>query len=249
MNLRPRLLTFAPMIDSETWRLLLRHYGIAYDEEPRAFIWGSLLALARAGTPQVPVFCGLGFSIVDPDNAVDRWDAAQPPGHALIPPDPAMRGVARGDWDLFHGKLATYTARLAYFHLLPHRDILIEPFTRGVPARDARLTRRIYPLQRSLFTLLLQLNPKNAADALARIRAIFDRTDARVRDGRRYLQGERLTLGDIALAAAAAPVILPHGNRSPIPPLEALPPNFAAIVREMQARPTGMFVRRFYEAM
>jgi hypothetical protein len=39
------------MIDSETWRLLLQHYGIAYEEEPHAFRWGSILALFRAGLP------------------------------------------------------------------------------------------------------------------------------------------------------------------------------------------------------
>jgi hypothetical protein len=46
----PKLVTFAPMIDSETWRLLLQHYGIAYEEEPHAFLWGSFLALFRAGS-------------------------------------------------------------------------------------------------------------------------------------------------------------------------------------------------------
>jgi hypothetical protein len=46
----PKLVTFAPMIDSETWRLLLQHYGIAYEEEPHAFLWGSILALFRAGS-------------------------------------------------------------------------------------------------------------------------------------------------------------------------------------------------------
>jgi glutathione S-transferase len=198
---------------------------------------------------QVPALCGAGLKLVGPDTAIDRWDAEQPPGHALIPADPAMRAVALDDWALFHGTLATYTARLAYYHLLPHRDIMFEPFTRGIPRGEAAVTRVIYPLQRSVLSLLLQLNAKNAEDALAQVRIVFDKTDARVRDGRRFLQGDRLTLGDLALAAAAAPVTLPERNRSPIPPLAQMPRGYAAIVTEMQARPTAKLVEGVYRAI
>lgn len=237
------------MIDAETWRLLLQHYGIAYEEEPHAFIWGSILALFRAGSAQVPALHGMGMKLVGPGAAIDRWDSGQPPGHALIPADPLMKAVAQEDWALFHGTLATCTARLAYYHLLPHQHILMEPFTRGVPRGEATLTRAIYPLQRAALSLLLQLDARNAEDALAQVRMIFDQTDARVRDGRRLLQGSRLTLGDLALAAAAAPVTLPEANRSPIPPLARMPPAYAAIVKEMQARPTARLVQEVYRVI
>jgi glutathione S-transferase len=237
------------MIDSETWRLLLEHYGIAYEEEPHAFIWGSILALLRAGSVQVPALCDAGLKLVGPERAIARWDSEQPPGRALVPADPMTRAIAQADWDLFHGTLATCTAQLAYYHLLPRRDILTEPFTRGVPPGEAAVTRVIYPLQRAVFSLLLRLNAKNAADALAQIRMIFDKIDARIRDERRFLQGDRLTLGDLALAAAAAPVTLPDRNRSPIPPLVQMPPAFAAIVVEMQARPTAKLVEGVYRAI
>ena len=249
MNDRPKLITFAPMIDSETWRLLLQHYGVPYEETPRAFILGSLLGLVRAGSVQVPVLSGTGMQLVDPQTAIDRWDAAQPPGHALIPPDPAMSAIARADWDQFHGTLATYTARLAYYHLLPHRDLMLDAFTRGTPPGDVSATRVIYPLQRAVLSLLLQLSAKTAEQSLSQIRIIFDATDQRVADGRPFLQGSRYTLGDLALAAAAAPVTMPEGNQSPIPPLAEMPPAYAAIVREMQARPTAAFVQRLYGSL
>jgi glutathione S-transferase len=246
MSGAPKLITFAPMIDSETWRLLLHHYDIEYEEEPHAFIWGSILALFRAGSPQVPALCGGGLKLVGPETAIARWDSEQLPGHALIPPDPAERAVAQADWDQFHGSLADYTARLAYYHLLPHRDIMIEPFIRGIPRGEAALTRVIYPLQRGLLSLLLQLNSEKAADALAQIRATFDKIDARISDGRPLLQGDRLTLGDLALAAAAAPVTLPDNGRSPSPPLSRMPETYATIVREMQSRPTARLVQPVY---
>lgn len=245
----PRLITFAPMIDSETWRLLLQHYGVAYQEEPHAFIWGSLVALSRAGSVQVPAMVGPGWTLVGPDAAIARWDAEQPPGHATIPADPVMRAVAEDDWALFHGELATCTARFAYFHLLPHRDIVMEPFTRGIPRAEAALTRVIYPLQRGVLSLLLQLTADKAEAALGQIRVIFAGVDARVRDGRRFLQGDRLTLGDLAFAAAVAPMTLPEGCRSPIPPLEQLPAAYAAVVREMRLRPAAKLVQAVYRAI
>ena len=249
MNDVPHLITFAPMIDSEVWRLLLRYYRIAYQEEPHAFIWGSILSLWRAGSVQVPALCGTGLKLVGPENAIDAWDAGQAPGRALAPPDPAMHAASMRDWALFHGTLATDTARLAYYHLLPRRDLTLEPFTRSLPAAEVKLTRVIYPLQRAVLSLLLQLSAKNAEAALAGIRAVFDQTDARVSDGRPFLLGDRITLGDIALAAAGAPVTLPDGNRSPIPPLADLPAPYAAVVRELRERPTGRFIQRLYQAL
>jgi glutathione S-transferase len=46
-------------------------------------------------------------------------------------------------------------------------------------------------------------------DALTRVRMAFDRTDTLIADERHYLAGGRLTLADLALASAAAPLLLP----------------------------------------
>ncbi len=133
--------------------------------------------------------------MVRPNTAIDRWDADQPLGHALILPNPAMSAITRRDWDLFHGTLV----------------------------REAALTRATYPVQRAVLQLLLQLSAKTAAAALVQVRAVLDATDARV----------------------AAPVTLPAGNRSPIPPLAAMPPAYADIVREMQMRLTAALCNGF----
>ncbi len=191
------LLTFAPMIDSETSRLVLRHYMVDYREEPHAPVWGSALALLRAGSVQVPVLYGNGLRLAGPRAIIDRFEAVQPPGRALLPADPGLRATVEADWDLFHGTLADKTALLAYYHLLPHPDILIEPFTRGIPASEVPAVRMAYPLLRRFLTTALRLTDANARDALRQIRAIFDQTDARVGDGRRTLLGERLALGDL----------------------------------------------------
>lgn len=248
MTALPRLLTFAPMVDSEVFRLLFAHYDIPYEEEPHAFVWAPVLALVRVGSLQIPALYGAGMRVVDPGTVIERWDAAQPPGHALIPTDPARSATARRDWATFHGPLADSTARLAYYHLLPHRSLMIEPFTRGLPRGEVAAARWIYPLQRAVLSMALWLSEVSAKQSLDRIRAIFDLTASRVADGRPYLQGDRVTLGDVALAAAAGAVTLPEGNMSPQPPLVDMPPEYAAIVRELQAHPTAEFVQRLYRS-
>lgn len=93
----------------------------------------------------------------------------------------------------------------------------------------------------------LKLSAERAAAAEARIRATFDATDQRIADGRRYLDGERLTIADIAMCAAFAPLLLPRGYGALMPPIEATPPPLRELMEALRARPTAAFVQRRYD--
>jgi glutathione S-transferase len=194
----------------------------------------------------VPAFYGGGLRLAGPRQLVEHFDKTCPVDRLLLPARQPERTQVEQDWDLYNGQLAAHTAVLAYFHLLPYREIMVEPFFRGVPGMEASVFRGAYPLLRGLLTLLLKLSGPKAKDVLIRIRTIFDKTDARVRDGRPYLAGDRVTLGDLSLAAAAAPLLLPDGFGSPIPPLDRMPRAYAEIVEEMRQHPTAEFVQRIY---
>jgi glutathione S-transferase len=243
---RYSLLTFAPMVDSELCRFLLMHYAVAYQERRHTFGWGSLLALAHCGTLRVPAFYGDGLRLAGPRQLVEHFDQSCPVDRMLLPSRQPLRLQVESDWDLYNGQLAAHTAVLAYFHLLPHRDIMIEPFFRGVPEAEASRFRVAYPFLSGLLTILLQLSEARAKDALVRIRTIFDKTDRRFSDHQPYLAGDHVTLGDLSLAAAAAPLLLPNGYGSPIPPLERMPLAYVKIVEEMRHHPTAEFVQRIY---
>jgi glutathione S-transferase len=101
-------------------------------------------------------------------------------------------------------------------------------------------------VQRALLTLLLRLGPGRADDALTRIRLIFDHVHRRIAGGRRHLVGDGVTLSDLSLAAAAAPLLLPEGYRAPIPTLDTMPGPMQAIVAEMRRHPAAAFIARIY---
>jgi glutathione S-transferase len=240
------LLSFAPMIDSECCRFVLNHYDVAYRETPHVFGWASVLAVVHGATPQIPLWYGDGPRCAGPRAIVDYQETKCPPEKRLIPPNSRLAMQVNADWARFNGIMAGSTAVLAYYHLLPHRDIMIEPFCRGVPAVEAAAVRMAYPAFAGLFRLLLRLNPANAADALTQTRILFDEADRRVSGGAPYLVGEALTLSDIALATAAAPLLLPENYGAPIPVFAGMPPELQAIISELRQHPTAGFVQRIF---
>jgi glutathione S-transferase len=157
-----------------------------------------------------------------------------------------LAAQVEADWATYNGQLGADAAVFAYFHLLPARAAMAPVFAAPVPPGEARLTPRAYPLLRFLFTALLRLSPARAEAAAGRIRALFDETDRRIADGRPYLCGDRLTLGDIALAAASAPLLLPRGYGAAMPALAAMPPAMAEMVGALRATPTAAFIQRLY---
>jgi glutathione S-transferase len=240
------MLTFGPMIDSELSRFILWRYALPYQEQRHIFGWASLLALLHGGGVGIPLIYGNGVKLTGPRAIVDHSDALCDPSRILIPAQQPLRTKVEADWTTFNGELATYTAKIAYFHLLPHRDILLEPFVRGIPSTEAKLTPALYPLLSHLFTLLLQLNPASVADALEQTTRIVDDVDRRIADGRKFLWGDKATLSDLAFATALAPLLLPDGYTAPIPTYVQMPAKLKQIIEALRQRPSSALVNRIY---
>ena len=240
------LLTFPPMIDSEACRFLLAHYGVSYREEAHLFGWASVLALWRGWTPQIPLFYGKPYRLAGPRQIADHFEKRCQPMQKLVPSDKHISDEVALDWDRLNGTLGTAVAVFAYYHLLPHRDIILEPFSRGMPAWEQAFLKKAYPSFAGLFRLLLRLNAQHANESLTVIRSTIDDIDGRLKDGRIYLGGDRFTLADIALASSAAPVLLPQGFTAPLPSLEQMPPAMASLIGELRQHETARLVARIY---
>lgn len=243
------LLTFAPMVDSEFARLLLRHYGLSFREADHMFGWASLVAIRHGGYGRIPLLHGNGPRLTGPRNIFAHFDPLAPAELRLMPMEAPARQAVERDLLRYNGDLALDVAVASYFHLLPERAMMSGLFAQGVPGWEARGTPLGYPVLRLLFKLLLRLNPQRAAAAEQRIRAIFAETDERLRDGRRFLMGDRLTLGDIALASSAAALLHPPGYAAPVPRPEQMPPELRNLAGDLAALPTARLVERIYAAI
>jgi glutathione S-transferase len=238
--------TFAPTLDSEQARLLLHYYGIRYRERDHLMPFVLLPAWLRTGSINVPVISGKGVKLAKPRPIAEHYDALVPAPYRLIPAEPPLARQVEADWQLYNGPMSVGTAIFAYYHLLPERKLMAPIFAEPTSWPERMIMPVFYPVMRALLAKRLKLSPEAADVAHGQILSGFADTDRRVADGRLYLNGDRMTLGDIALAAAAAPLLLPPGFGTRLPTLEQMPPPMRTLMTELRARPTAAFVQRFY---
>lgn len=240
-----RVITFAPMIDSELARLVLAHHGVAFDERDHLFGWVSLLTLFHGGYGQAPMLYGKGLRLSGPRAMAEHFDKLVSADEKLIPISQPEALRFETDWAAFNTGLGSDVAVLCYFHMLPEREAMIELFARGLPRAERAVLPAFYPALRSLFSLLLRLSPVRMDDVTTRIHLAFDAV-ARRGDAHPYLGGDRITLSDLSFAASAAPLVLPDGYVAPVPSLEQMPPELRAIASELRRHPAAKRVAAVY---
>ncbi len=197
----------------------------------------------------MPLLHSRRIHLTGPHDIASYFDARCDPALRLVPREEPARTQVQSDWARFNGSIAAWTAPIAYFHLLPQRDLMVPIFRRGIPRWEQAITPRVYPALRWLFTLLLQLKPAVVADYTGRLNDELDRVDVRLADGRHTLNGESLTLADLALATALAPLALPPAYAARLPPLETMDPDMQALVPGVRRRPSGAFTFRIFETV
>lgn len=240
------MLTFAPTLDSEQARMLLRYYGVDWRERDHLVPWAQIASKLRGGD-DVPLVYGKGVKASGPRAIAAHYDAGLPAGLKLIPVEPAGAAQFEADWALTNGTMSAGTAIFAYYHLLPERKLMAPIFAAPTGWIERATMPFFYPLMRRIIASRLELSPEAAEEARGKILSSFDEVDARVGDGRLYLHGDdRMTLADVALAAAAAPLLLPEGFGTTLPTAAQSPPPLAGLMRSLEGRPTAAFVRRFY---
>jgi len=245
---RVKMITFAPMVDSECTRLALTHYAIPFEEQDHVFGWASLLTMLHGGYGRIPLVHGRGVHASGPRAIVEKLDPLAGE-RRLLPTDPELRAQVEQDWASFNGQLALHVAAFAYYHLLPEREAMIAAFRSELSGVERRMAAPSYGMVRWMLRMLLRLGPQRAADALARVRTILDQTDERVRVGRRFLVGDTVTLADLGFASAISPLALPERYLKHVPPLERLPQAYRSVVEETRARPAAKFLDGLLQAI
>lgn len=240
------LITFPPSLDCELSRFLLAHYRFPYEERRHVVIFSFFVTLWHGSTLYFPLLYGGPFPPLDHvRKMIDTFDPLCPADRSLLLTGPGRDSV-EADWKAFNGTLGAAAAVVAYFHLLPHRQIMIRPLTNGTPGYEALTVRWAYPLFAWFLRKVLNLSATAAHEALGQIRSAVQTVDARLADGRRYLVDNRFSLSDMAFANALAPLVLPDVYAKLLPSLAEMPPALRSLIAEIQSHPAGQFALRIY---
>jgi glutathione S-transferase len=116
----------------------------------------------------------------------------------------------------------------------------------GLPRWEQLAFRASGPLVGVAISRYLGIDHASSAAAVERVDRVFDDVAGRLADGRRFLLGDRFTAADLTFAALSAPMLVPGGYGSPLPPLEAMPAAAADHMRRLRAHPAGAFADRLY---
>lgn len=244
---RPHMISIPVSPYCEVARWVLDRLAIPYREDCHVPVFHVLAARKVGGGGVVPVLDTADALLRDARQVVNYYEARCPKPLRLYPDDAAARDDAKQLFDSFFDEFGVAVRAWAYAYMLPHnRAASIRVWTYRAPWFERLLVPLVFPLLVRAMRSELKLKPDSIPRERARMDATFDEIETRLADGRRYLTGERFTAADLALAALAAPAVLPAEYGGPLPTLEELPPAMRADVETMRARPAGQFILRLY---
>lgn len=243
---KPLLVTVPVSPFCELARWTLERLEVPYVEQGHVPMLHLLATRMHGGGGVVPVLDTGVMSLTDARQVLDHYEPLAAPSLRLYPVDPRAAAEARQLFDQFFGVLAGAVRAWAYAYMLPHRASTSRVWCIGVPLAERLAVRVAYPLLAMAVHHALALKPDSIAVQGPVIETIFGQVDDRLRDGRRYLVGDRLTAADMAFASLAAPAVIPPEYGGPMPTVDELPPPMRAGVEAFRARPAGQFLLRLY---
>jgi cytochrome P450/glutathione S-transferase len=242
----PRMLSIpvSPYCELACW--VLDRLGIPYEEECHAPVFNVIASYRYGGGSVVPLVDTGETVLQDARQVVNYYDARTPAGRRLWPEPSKARSEARELFDFFFETFGTAVRAWAYAYMLPQRRSTVRAWVARVPWWERVAVQILYPLLAAALRKNLALKPDTIIQQQQVIESGLAMVDLRLADGRRFLMGEMLTAPDLALAALAAPMLLPLEYSGPLPTMDEVPIPMRDAIIKWRARPAGRFILRIY---
>jgi cytochrome P450/glutathione S-transferase len=241
----PRMISIPVSPYCELARWVLDRQGIPYVEECHAPVLHGF-ATRPYGSSVVPVLDTGETALPDARKIVDYYEARAPQNLKLYPTDSGAQADARKLFDFLFDTFGVAARAWAYAYLLPERSITSRAWVDRAPWWESLAVGLFYPWIAASVRRNLGLTPHSIAKQQPIIESALAQIDARLADGRRFLMGDTLTAPDLALAALAAPIVMPPQYGGPMPTLAQLPAAMRSAIEGWRVRPAGKFILRLY---
>ena len=240
------LITIPPSHYCEKARWALDYARIPYREErhPPLFHLRSTRFVGRGRS--TPVLVTGNQVLTDSTDILKYLHTHHTDGWRPYPRDAQLRVKTEDLEDLFDTRLGPHTRRLAYYHLLQHRELFLDSVLAGVGRAESAAFRAGRPVITWLMRRNMNITEESTKRSLEYIRTVFASVDELLADGRSFLTGDLFSAADLTFAALAAPVLLPKNYGSRLPNLDDVPTELLATIDEFRTSTAGSFALRIY---
>lgn len=241
-----RLITIPPSHYCEKARWALERAGVPYREEGHPPLLHRRATRRAGGGRTTPVLVAGEAVLADSTDILEFLQAEHTQGWRPYPLDPNLREKAEQLEELFDTRLGPHTRRLAYYHLLKDNRLFLESVLAGIEGFENTLFRAFAPVIKKLMRVGMRIDAEGAERSLGFVQGLFNDVGELLSAGDGYLVGGTFGAADLTFASLAAPVLLPRGYGSPLPPLDEVPTDLLAQIEEFRSTPAGAFALRIY---
>ncbi|MDP3279197.1 MAG: glutathione S-transferase N-terminal domain-containing protein [Deltaproteobacteria bacterium] len=229
----------------EKARWSLERMGLAFEERGHIPMVTRMLAIPRGATT-VPFLLSDEGMLDDSTAIADYAHRHRTRSAGLFSEDPVIAQQALDLEDRFDRRLGVATRAWGYSYLLDMPALTTPMFAKQVPALEAAAVKRMMPFVSGFIRKGLRIKPETRAWAANRIDEDFAAVEELLRDGRRYLCGDALSIADITFASLAAPALGPAEYGGPLPKLEAFDGPMRTALDRWRDTMAGQFALRIY---